>query len=116
MSKGGGKKFGLPTMVSAKGTIGRADIAYLPAGIAAVAWLHKIDDEVWWVAKAVPRKGMPGPRMKIAKVKGTRTDGFISLVAGDDGVIACYTDGGKLSFSSIKFEQTAADAVDGQTE
>ncbi len=115
-SKGGGKKFGLPTVVSAKGTIGRADIAYLPAGIAAVAWLHKIDDEVWWVAKAVPRKGMPGPRMKIAKVKGTRADGFISLVAGDDGIIACYTDGGKLSFSSIKFEQTATDAVDGQTE
>ncbi|MBC8370967.1 MAG: hypothetical protein H8E25_13295 [Planctomycetes bacterium] len=115
-TKGGGKKFGLPSVVSAKGTIGRADVAYLPEGIPVVAWLQEMDEQVWWVARAIPRKGMPGPIEKIAQVSGNRSDGFISLVAREDSVLACYTDKEKLSFSVIKFKKAAANAVDGQLE
>ncbi|MFT7516713.1 MAG: hypothetical protein ACI84O_000498 [Myxococcota bacterium] len=115
-SKSSGKTFGLPLIVSAFGTLGRADVAYLPEGLASVAWLQEIDDEVWWVAKAIPRKGMAGPLSKIAQVSGARSAGFISLAAGEDGVIAAYTDKGKLSFSSIKLKQAAVDLPKGQPE
>jgi hypothetical protein len=115
-SKGGGKKFGIASILSAKDTIGRADIAYLPEGIPVAAWLHTIEDEVWWVAKAVPRKGMPGPRKKISKSSIARNSGFISLASTADGVIACYNQGDSLRFSSIKFKQVATDAAAVETE
>jgi hypothetical protein len=115
-SNGGGKKFGLVTILSAKDTIGRADIAYLPEGIPVAAWLHTIEDEVWWVARAVPRKGMAGPREKISKSSIARNSGFISLASTATGVIACYNDGDDLGFSSIEFKQAAADVVDTEVE
>jgi hypothetical protein len=115
-SNGGGKKFGLVTILSAKDTIGRADIAYLPEGIPVAAWLHTIEDEVWWVARAVPRKGLAGPREKISKSSSARNSGFISLASTATGVIACYNDGDDLGFSSIEFEQAAADVVDTEVE
>ena len=115
-SNGGGKKFGLATVLSAKDAIGRADIAYLPEGIPVAAWLHTIEDEVWWVAKAVPRKGMAGPRKKISKSSIARNSGFISLASTATGVIACYSDGDDLGFSRIELEQAAADVVDTEVE
>ena len=115
-SNGGGKKFGLVTILSAKDTIGRADIAYLPEGIPVAAWLHTIEDEVWWVARAVPRKGMAGPREKISKSSSARNSGFISLASTATGVIACYNDGDDIGFSSIEFKQAAADVVDAEVE
>ncbi len=116
-SKGGGKKFGLPSLVSAKDTLGRANIAYSPEGIPVVAWLQQIGEEVWWVAKAVSAKGQTGWRSKISLASTARASGFIELLAVDDGVIATYNNSkGGVGFSRIKLKQASADKAEVKSE
>ena len=112
LSVGGGKKFMLAKIISAIGTLGRPVVAYLNKDISVVSWLQSIEDECWWVARAVPHKGQPGPRVRIAKVHSNINANKLNLVKSESGVIASYQAGEDINFSLIELKQGGVDAAE----
>ncbi len=92
-SHNAGKRFGFARVVAGgKGCLGRVSVAFPETGPILVSWLQKEGEQAYWMVRAMPQRGAPGPPLRIAKASGGRKDGFLRLISTAEGVFAAWTD------------------------
>lgn len=83
--------FASPVRVDEGSPLGRVDAVYLD-GHLVVAWLERAGLAAVWKARIVEPEGELGPVVSLGTVSGERSDGFLRMVAGPDGLVAAFTD------------------------
>lgn len=91
-SRDGGASFG-PALEVASGTpIGRVDVALLPDGRAAVAWLDRDDSGTRVLVQPWTPDGAAGAAQVVAASSGARSTGFPQLAVAGNRLLFAWTD------------------------
>jgi hypothetical protein len=91
-SRDGGRSYGPPVRVDEGSPTGRADVALLSDGSAAVCWIEGTGKEAAVRARRVSADGKLGPGITIARTSGARRAGFPRLVSLGDWIVCAWTD------------------------
>ena len=83
--------FSAPVRVDEGSPLGRVDAAYLGEHLV-VVWLERAGLAAVWRARIVGQEGELGSVVSLGTVSGERSDGFLRMVPGPDGLVAAFTD------------------------
>ena len=91
-SRDGGKSYGAPVRVDEGAPTGRADVALLADGSAAVCWIEGTGQKAELRARRVGTDGKLGAPVTIARSAGARRAGIPRLVSMGDWLVCAWTD------------------------
>jgi hypothetical protein len=108
-SRDGGRSFLPPMRVDQGAPTGRADVALLADGTAAVCWIESIAKEAEVRMRRVSAKGARGQAITIARTSSARRAGFPRVVSQGDRLVCAWTD--PADSTRIRSAQAAARAL-----
>ncbi|MEQ1833078.1 MAG: sialidase family protein [Candidatus Eisenbacteria bacterium] len=91
-SDDGGEHFGVPVRVDEGDPVGRADVAMLPDGDAAVMWIEGTHDHARIRVRRWAASGVLGAPVTVSGTSPARRSGFPRLVCVGDTLIAAWTE------------------------
>lgn len=91
-SEDAGQTFGPPIRIAERAALGRAAVALLPDGGAAVAWLDEEGGAARLRLRRAGKDGALSPALDVASVLADRSSGFPRLARAGAGLVLAWTD------------------------